>query len=119
MTAKPTTEPQPSRLQQAREYLGFTHEQVAEAVGWPVAVLVGLEQGGIPITAEQLRTLAAFYRRPPGWFTGEFRFEPGEGVLRMVEGLHPEDREVVLEFAEYLQCADPAPKIVRPREGEK
>ena len=104
---------EPSRLQQAREYLGVSHEQAAEALGWPVATLVQLEQGDTTITGEQLRKLSRLYSRPPGWFTGEFEFEPGADVLRMVENLTEGDREAVLDFAEFLQCAGPAPKISR------
>ncbi len=101
----------PARLRDAREYLGFTREDVAGALGCAPAVLERIEAGGT-ITGGQLRKLSRLYRRPVAWFRGESRFEPGADLLRMTEHLSEHDRDAVLEFAEWLQHAgQPAPRI--------
>lgn len=104
---------QPGKLKHAREFIGFTLSEAADALGWAVTELSRLEGGGSTITGEQLRRLSRLYRRPWQWFTGEFQFEPGPEVLRMVEGLSDFDREAVLDFAEFLQGAGPAPAASR------
>jgi len=101
------------RLREAREYLGFTREQIAGRLGWPAADLERLEGGRTTITGEQIRKLSRLYRRPVAWFSGESRFEPGADLLRKIEHLEGGDRDAVLEFAEWLQDAGPPPKITR------
>jgi hypothetical protein len=98
------------RLRETREFLGFAHDQVTGALGWPADVLVQLEDGTLAPSTDQLRRLGALYRRPVEWFHGESQFRPSLGLLRQVEHLHPGDREVVLDFAEWLQGAGPPPK---------
>lgn len=99
-------EPIPSRFREAREYLGFTREQVATATGWHVDRVITLEDGtgGCP-TELEFANLSKLYRRPLEWFRGEFKFEPGPGITRMLEGVKdPGDREGILDFAEFLAC---------------
>lgn len=59
-----------ARLLEAREYLGFTREQVAAAIGLDAAVLASLETGGTTISGKHLRQLSIIYRRPIAWFRG-------------------------------------------------
>lgn len=96
---------QPSRLHEAREYMGLTLEQVAGKLGCPVQLISELETGasypGPPVAIR----LGRLYRRPRWWLCGETRFQPSRGLLRKVEGLMPGDREAVLDFAEWLQGA--------------
>lgn len=97
---------QSSRLREARDYVGFTREDVARACGWDVDRIITLEDGtGGPMTGLELRKLARLYRRPVAWFSGESRYQPSADLLRHVEDLHPGDREAVLDFAEWLAGA--------------
>lgn len=104
-------EVQPARLLEAREWIGFTREQVAARCGWDVDRVITLEDGtgGRP-TSLELAKLVKLYRRPLWWLCGETRFQPSEDLLHKVEGLDPGDREVILDFAEWLQDAGPAPR---------
>lgn len=108
----------PERLREAREYLGFTREDVAGAMGWDAARLAALEDGaGGRLTGEELRKLSRLYRRPVAWLSGEDTFRPGGDLLRQVEPLSEHDREAVLDFAEFLQGAGPPPPVVRKMQG--
>jgi transcriptional regulator with XRE-family HTH domain len=98
----------PGRLLEAREYLGFTREEVASATDGQAGLIAELEAGGTTITGEQLRKLSRLYRRPIAWFSDEYPYQPSEGLLRKVEHLTPGDREAVLDFAEFLAGAGPA-----------
>jgi len=102
---------QASRLREAREYLGFTQEDAAAALGWDAETLRDMESGRYPADGPLLPFLARLYRRPLAWFRGESTFQPSEDILRSVEHLHPDDREAVLDFAEWLQSAGPAPEL--------
>jgi transcriptional regulator with XRE-family HTH domain len=108
-----------ARLREAREYLGFTREQAAEAAGWHVDRIITLEDGTSgKITALELRKLSRLYRRPPGWFTGEWEFHPDPDMVRQLNEnprLTEGDREAVLDFAEFLAGAGPAPKARKDR----
>lgn len=105
-----------SKCREAREYLGFTVEQVATALGWEPAVLERIEAGSTVITGEQVRKLSRIYKRPVEWLMGEFKFEPGTDLMRRVKNLSEHDRDAVLEFAEFLQCAGPPERPHRDRE---
>jgi transcriptional regulator with XRE-family HTH domain len=107
---------QASRLREAREFLGFTDAQVTKALGLPPGRLQALESGGGPVTGQELRRLSRLYTRPVPWFSGESSFQPSPALLRKVERMPEHDREAMLDFAEWLQGAGPAPapRRVRP-----
>jgi transcriptional regulator with XRE-family HTH domain len=105
-----------ARLREAREYIGFSRADVAEATGWPIDRIVTLEDGtASTITGEELRKLSRLYRRPVAWLQGETTFRPSPDLLRRLEHLTPGDREAILDFHEWLQGAGPAPKPRRDR----
>jgi len=94
-----------ARIREAREYIGFSVEQAAERLGCAPELLEAIEAAARTPGPKALALLGKLYMRPTEWFTCEWRFEPGPGLLRMVEGVrHPGDREAVLDFAEFLQC---------------
>ena len=94
-----------ARIREAREYLGFSIAQAAERLGCAPMLVEAIEAGDADPGPEMLAKLGKLYMRPVEWFTGEWRFEPAPGLLRMAEGVrHPGDREAVLDFAEFLQC---------------
>lgn len=104
-----------SRLLEAREYLGVTREQVAGRLGWSVDQLTRLEAGDTGISGGDLRRLSRLYRRPVAWLCGETSYQPSAAELRAVEGLSEGDREAILDFAEFLHGAGPAPQRERRR----
>lgn len=104
----------PGKLRWAREYLGFSPEQVAGKLECTVGELAVIEDDTTPVSGERLRQLSRLYRYPVAWFCGETRFEPDEAIVRILEGIRDEgDREAVLDFAEFLSVAGPALKPTR------
>src|SRR5216117_448617 len=59
------------RLRQAREYIGFSQEQVATFLGVSRSALSLIETGQRKVDVLELKKLAALYERPVGYFTGE------------------------------------------------
>ena len=59
------------RLREAREYLGFSQDQVATFLGVPRSALSLMETGQRKVEALELKKLAGLYKRPVGYFTGE------------------------------------------------
>lgn len=108
-----TGNPKASRFREAREYLGFSRDDVDAAIGWPEGSVAALEDGSCTISGEHLRKLSRLYRRSAAWLRGETAFTPDPALLRSVENLTPGDREAILDFAEFLQGAGPAPKPKR------
>jgi len=108
-----TTKVLGSRLREAREYHGFSRDDVDTAIGWPAGTIASVEDGSCTIDGGKLRKLSRLYRRPVEWLCGETTFTPSPSLLRSVENMTPGDREAILDFAEFLQGAGPAPKPKR------
>jgi len=106
MTAEPV---KADRLREARVYLGFNRDEVAAAMGRERSWVDDIEHGRTQVTGEELRKLSRLYRRPVGWLQGQAEFQPDAGLLRQVENLTEGDREAILDFAEFLHGAGPAP----------
>lgn len=101
------------RLREARVYLGFSRDEVSGAMGRERRWVDDIEHGRQRITGEDLRKLSRLYRRPAGWFTGEWEHHPDPGMVRQLNEnprLTEGDREAVLDFAEFLAGAGPAPE---------
>lgn len=105
------------RLREAREYLGFSQELVAERLGVPRASISAMENGKRKVSSLELKELAQLYRRPWKFFLGEE--EPGQddlpqdktfnALFRTTKGLSEQDREQVLRFAQFLRHAGRPP----------
>lgn len=96
------------RLREAREYLGFSQDQVATFLGVPRSALSLMETGQRKVDALELKKLAGLYKRSVGHFTGEEAEELPFGVdvkhlARKVSELSPDDREELGRFAEFLR----------------
>ena len=95
------------RLRQAREYLGFSQDQVAPILGVPRSALSLMESGQRKVEVLELKKLAGLYKRPVGYFTGEEEEESfGADVkhlARKVSELSPDDREELGRFADFLR----------------
>jgi transcriptional regulator with XRE-family HTH domain len=97
------------RLREAREYLGFSQDQVATFLGVPRSALSLMETGQRKVDALELKKLAGLYKRPVGHFTGEEDEDVSVGadvkhLARKVSELSPDDREELARFADFLRA---------------
>lgn len=97
------------RLRMAREYLGFSQEEVAIFLGVPRSALSLMETGQRKVDALELKKLAGLYKRPVGYFTGDETEELSFGadvkhLARQVSELAPDDREELARFADFLRA---------------
>lgn len=98
------------RLREAREYLGFSQEEVSKFLGIARSALSNIENGQRKVEALELKKLAQLYKRTVGYFTGEA--EAGEPrfaadiahLARQAATLSPQDREELSRFADYLRA---------------
>ncbi len=97
------------RLREAREYLGFSQDQVATFLGASRSALSLMETGQRKVDALELKKLASLYKRSVGYFTGEEAEEASFGadvkhLARKVSELSPDDREELGRFADFLRA---------------
>jgi transcriptional regulator with XRE-family HTH domain len=97
------------RLREAREYLGFSQEEVATFLGVSRSALSLIETGQRKVDALELKKLAGLYKRPVGYFTGEEAEEISfsadiKHLARKVAELSPDDREELARFADFLRA---------------
>ena len=97
------------RLREAREYLGFSQDQVATFLNIPRSALSLMETGQRKVDALELKKLAGLYKRPVGYFTGEETEEVSFGtdvkhLARQVSELSSDDREELGRFADFLRA---------------
>jgi transcriptional regulator with XRE-family HTH domain len=109
-----------ARLRQAREYLGFSQEAVAEALSVPRASISAMEGGHRKVSSLELRDLARLYRRPIEWFYASdaepiAEDETVSALFRATKNLTEQDKEQLLRFAEFLKGAGQAPPRRRNR----
>jgi transcriptional regulator with XRE-family HTH domain len=99
-----------ARLREAREVLGLTQEDVAEALAIPRTSVIAMEAGRRKVSGLELRRLGRLYRRPVDWLLGETTAGVGadEALHRATADLSPADKEQVLRFAQFLAAAGPA-----------
>jgi len=94
-------------LREAREYQGFSQEDVAKYLGIPRSAISLIETGDRRVDVLELRKLATLYRCTIEELTGQspVRSEPDsvKMVARAAAALSPEDRSEVLRFAQFLQ----------------
>lgn len=97
------------RLREAREYLGFSQEEVATFLGVSRSALSLIETGQRKVDALELKKLAGLYKRPVGYFAGEEAEETSFGadvkhLARKVAELSPDDREELARFVDFLRA---------------
>ena len=93
------------RIKDAREYIGLTQQQVAQALAIPRSAISDIEKGKRKVTAEELKKLAALLKHPASHFLGE-ESEVSEDVAvlaRTAENLSENDRKELIRFAKYLE----------------
>lgn len=97
------------RLRTAREYLGFSQDQVAQSLGIPRSALSNMETGQRRVEAVELKRLAALYRKPVAYFTGEVDVPAEElppdvaHLARKLSKLTAKDRDELSRFADFLR----------------
>ncbi len=97
------------KLRQAREYLGFSQDEVATFLKVPRTAITNIEGGQRKVEAIELKRLAQLYRQPVGYFTGEDEASaslPADVALlaRQAAKLSVKDREELGRFAEFLKA---------------
>lgn len=94
-----------TRLKEAREYLGLSQQEVADALKLPRSAISLIETGQRGVESVELKALAKLYQRPIGHFTGEETPAMGGEVAmlaKQVAKLSAQDRDELLRFSEYL-----------------
>jgi transcriptional regulator with XRE-family HTH domain len=97
------------RLREAREYLGFSQEEVATFLGVSRSALSLMETGQRKVEVMELKKIAGLYKRPVSYFTGEdveaMAFGAGaKHLARKVADLSPDDLDELGRFADFLQA---------------
>lgn len=100
------------RLKDAREYRGFSQDDVAKVLRVSRSAISLIENGARGLDILELRKLAALYQCSIEELTGEQPSEKREPnsirmVARAAAALSPEDRTEVLRFAQFLQARKP------------
>ena len=96
-----------TRLKEAREYCGFTQEDVAAHLGLPRTAVSLMESGMRRVEALELQRLAKLYQTTMESLTGHDQESPEPESVRLVARatakLSVNDREEVLRFAQFLR----------------
>lgn len=97
------------RLREAREYIGFSQDQVSTFLGISRSALSLMETGQRKVDALELKKLAGLYERTVGYFAGEETEEFSFGsdvkhLARKVSELSPDDRKELGRFADFLRA---------------
>lgn len=96
------------RLKEAREYRGFSQEDVAGVLGVSRSAISMIETGARRLDIFELKKLAHLYGCHVAELTGEQPQHDADQesikmVARAAAELSPEDRSEVLRFAEFLR----------------
>lgn len=100
------------RLRAAREYLGFSQDEVAKFLGIPRSALSNVECGQRKVDALELKRLAHLYKRSVAYFTGEEQQQVSSDVAhlaRTASKLAPKDQDELARFADFLLSRKRAP----------
>ena len=98
------------RLKEAREYRGFSQEEIAGYLGVPRSAISLIENGSRRVSATELSRLASLYQTTMESLTGLDceQSEPEPESVRMVARAAAElsvtDRDEVLRFAQFLRA---------------
>ena len=96
------------RLKEAREYRGFSQEEIAGYLGVPRSAISLIENGSRRVSATELSRLSSLYQTTMESLTGQNREESEPESVRMVARAAAElsvtDRDEVLRFAQFLRA---------------
>jgi transcriptional regulator with XRE-family HTH domain len=108
------------RLRAAREYIGYSQAEVARSLDVTRPAVTNMEQGRRKVSGLELAALARLYRRPYEYFLGEtaeVEDPTVQALFRAAKDLSDQDRQQVVQFAEFLRSAGRAPEP-RPQDDE-
>lgn len=96
------------KLKEQREYLGYSQEEVADAVGMARSAISLIENGQRKIEVLELSRLAKLYQKSVGYFTGDSDIqqrvpENVQVLTRLASNLTKNDLAELQQFAEFLQ----------------
>jgi transcriptional regulator with XRE-family HTH domain len=94
-----------TKLKEAREYLGLSQQEVADALKLRRSAISLIETAQRGVDSTELKAFAKLYQRPIGHFTGEEAQTLGGDVAllaKQVAKLSERDRDELLRFSEYL-----------------
>src|SRR5690242_11073101 len=97
-----------TRLKEAREYEGFSQEEIAKYLGLPRSAISLIESGARGVDILELQKLAKLYKCTLDQLTGTEKpkaVEPDSVriVARATAALPPEDQSEVVRFVQFLQ----------------
>ena len=96
-----------ARLKEAREYRGFSQEEVAQHLGVPRTAISLIESGSRRVEALELRRFAKLYQTTMESLAGEDQDTAEPESIRLVArataDLSATDRSEVLRFVHFLQ----------------
>ena len=97
-----------ARLKEAREYRGFSQEEVSRYLGVPRTAVSLMENGSRRVEALELRRLANLYQTTMESLTGVDQEATEPETIRLVAraaaDLSATDRNEVLRFVQFLQA---------------
>ena len=104
-----------ARLREAREYRGFSQEDVARYLRVPRSAISLMETGGRGVDVIELKKLASLYQCTVDELTGaataqDSALDSIKMVARATARLSPEDQSEVLRFAQFLRSRKDAKK---------
>jgi transcriptional regulator with XRE-family HTH domain len=94
-----------ARLKEAREYLGLSQQDVADATKLPRSAISLIETGQRRVDTVELSALARLYQRPITYFTGDEDEKLPDDVsmlARQASKLSEKDRSELMRFTEFL-----------------
>ena len=95
-----------ARLREAREYFGFSEEEVARYLGLSQAAMFRTETGARQAGASELRSLAKLYQTSVELLVGCEQEAPGwesfPDLDQAATDLSTADRSEILRFAQFL-----------------
>ncbi|WP_061236505.1 helix-turn-helix transcriptional regulator [Leptospira santarosai] len=102
------------RLKDAREYCGYSQDEVAKYLGVPRSAISLMESNSRKVSAIELSKLATLYQTSIEELTGS-KVESSQSdsikmVARATAQLSEKDREEVLRFAQFLKSKGSNPE---------
>jgi transcriptional regulator with XRE-family HTH domain len=102
-----------ARLKAAREYRGFSQEDVASHLGIPRSAISLMESGERRVEAIELGRLARLYQTTLQDLTNDVALPDDESVrmvARLAAELTEDDRREVMRFAQFLSARKERPE---------
>lgn len=94
-----------AKLKEAREYLGLSQQEVADAMNLSRSAISLIESSQRRVDSLELERLAKLYQRPINHFTSDEDLASSDILMlaRQMKTLSNEDRNELLRFSEFLR----------------